>query len=197
MMVCAFLFFLDVLINVDHGALPSAAVAIKEELDMPNVALGTLGSLVFLGLVTGSLCAAYVMATFKFKTILSVSFLGNGVGLLLFIAKDSFYSMCLSRFISGFFQIFMTIYIPLYVDCFGSRRSKPIMFSLILLAAPLGIVIGYGCTGVLIGNGISWRYSFLFQGATMAFSAIIVLFVPGRLINIFDCQALKKAEKNR
>ena len=65
--VCAFLFFLDILINVDHGALPSAAVAIKEDMNMPNALFGSLGSLVFLGLALGSLCATFMLGYFKFK----------------------------------------------------------------------------------------------------------------------------------
>lgn len=64
LMVCSFLFFLDILINVDHGALPSAAVSIKTEFDMPNVSFGTLGSMVYLGLVSGSLCGAMVLGQF-------------------------------------------------------------------------------------------------------------------------------------
>jgi predicted MFS family arabinose efflux permease len=151
---------LDILINVDHGALPSAAVSIKDEFDMPNAKFGALGSMVYMGLVAGSLCGAVVLGTFKFKMVLVISFLGNGAGLLLFILNNNFYWMSFARLVSGFFQIFLTIYIPLYCDCFGTPTTKPIMLSFILLAGPLGLVIGYGCTGYLISFNISWRYSF-------------------------------------
>lgn len=59
--ITAFIFFLDILINVDHGALPAAAVAIKEDLKLPNVQFGTLGSLVFLGLMSGSIFATFIV----------------------------------------------------------------------------------------------------------------------------------------
>lgn len=43
------------MINVDHGILPAATTVMKEDLDLTNVDLGILGSLVYLGLVLGKL----------------------------------------------------------------------------------------------------------------------------------------------
>ena len=43
------------LINVDHGTIPAATVVMKEDLDLDNVSLGILGSLVFLGLALGKI----------------------------------------------------------------------------------------------------------------------------------------------
>jgi len=100
--VCGLLFLLDILINVDHGALPSAAVNIKEELKMSNVSFGTLGSIVFAGLVSGSLCGAFMLDQFRYKTILILSFIGNSIGLLMLIMNDNYYCMCFSRFLCGF-----------------------------------------------------------------------------------------------
>lgn len=188
---------MDILVNVDHGAVPSAAVAIKTEYDMPNVKFGTLGSLVYLGLVTGSLCGAIILGNLKFKTVLILSFIGNGLGLLNFAWKGNFYWMGFSRFISGFFQIFLTIYIPIYCDCFGSEKTKPIMLSLILLAGPLGLVTGYGCTGALISYGISWRWSFVVQGLIMLLAAITIILIPGNLVNIDHCVTLKRNLKEK
>ena len=114
------LFFLDININLDHGALPSAATSIKEDLNLPNARFGTLGSMVFLGLVSGSLCAPYLFSKFSYKLILNVSFILNGVGCFGFIMTNNFYLICLARIISGFSQIYLAIYVPIYVDCFGN-----------------------------------------------------------------------------
>lgn len=100
--ICVLLFFLDININLDHGALPVAAVSIKEELNLPNASIGTLGSMVFLGLVSGSLCASLVMGKLSYKIILTLAFLGNGIGLIGFIITDNFYLMCFGRLVSGF-----------------------------------------------------------------------------------------------
>lgn len=110
--------------------------------------------------------------------------------------NDNFYAMSFSRFISGFFQVFLTIYIPLYCDCFGTSVTKPYMLSLILLAGPLGLVTGFGCTGALISYGVSWRYSFFVQGITMLGGAIMICMFPSRFININECIRLKREAKD-
>jgi MFS family permease len=58
------------------------------------------------------------------------------------------------------------------------------MLSFILLAAPLGVVIGYSLTGVVISYGYSWRYSFFVQGIVIFASALIVMAVPSKYIDI-------------
>lgn len=195
--VITFMFFLDILINVDHGALPAALVALKHDVGLVDVELGSLGSLVFVGLLFGSLCATFVLNRLAYKVVLGASFFGNGASLLLFSMTRSFPVMCGARFLSGFFQIFLTIYIPLYVDTFGTKTTKPIMLSLILLAPPIGVVIGYGITGICIAAGADWRASFIIQGATMAFCFFVILLIPNKLINIDEVNQMKRKEKHQ
>ena len=89
-------------VNIDHGAIPQATISIKEDLSINNAELGELGSLVFLGLAVGALSASLVFGRVTYKTILSMSFIGNGVGLLFFSILTQYYYLCFSRFLSGF-----------------------------------------------------------------------------------------------
>jgi len=43
------------LVNVDHGAIPAATKVLKDELSLNNKQLGSLGSIVFIGIVTGKI----------------------------------------------------------------------------------------------------------------------------------------------
>lgn len=54
-LIYALLFFCNLLINIDHGTIPAATLNLKIDLGIDNVALGFLGSLVFLGLTLGNL----------------------------------------------------------------------------------------------------------------------------------------------
>jgi len=47
-------------LNFDHGAVPAASKSIKGEMDIGNEMLGALGSLVFLGIVGGSVFATVI-----------------------------------------------------------------------------------------------------------------------------------------
>ena len=131
----------------------------------------------------------------KFRTLLAISFLGNGVGLLMFTITEKFYLLCFARFISGFFQIILTIYIPLYADSFGTPKTKPFLLSMVLLAGPIGVVSGYGLTGIMVQYGITWRISFVIQGVVMALSCFIMFLIPSKFINIDDVLTLKREEK--
>ena len=53
--------------------------------------------------------------------------------------------------------------------------------------------MGYALTGTCIGNGVSWRVSFIIQGFTMAFSMIVMCLIPEKYINI-DAVYMKKRE---
>ena len=44
---------MNMLINFDHGVMPAAAVAMKEDLVLNNTEYGWLGSVVFIGLTLG------------------------------------------------------------------------------------------------------------------------------------------------
>jgi len=47
-------------LNFDHGSVPAASKAIKEEMNINNEMLGGLGSLVFLGIIVGSLFGSII-----------------------------------------------------------------------------------------------------------------------------------------
>lgn len=151
----------------------------------------------FLGLVVGSACATVMANSLNYKLLLAISFLGNGAGLLLFTISKEFWALCLARFMSGFFQVVLTIYIPLYADTFGTPTTRPIMMSMILVAGPIGVVAGYGVTAIIIGNGYSWRWSFFVQGFVMAGSFVVTCLVPGYLLNINEALDLKRQEKEK
>jgi hypothetical protein len=46
------------MINVDHGSLPGCFDAIKGKLEVGNLGFGILGSIVFVGLIFGSIAAS-------------------------------------------------------------------------------------------------------------------------------------------
>ena len=55
MIIYALIFFCNFLINIDHGTIPASTLHLKKDLGIDNVALGFLGSIVYLGLTFGNL----------------------------------------------------------------------------------------------------------------------------------------------
>ena len=167
----------------------------KEDLELTQVQMGILGSLVFLGLVLGSICSTFVNNILEIKYLLVMSMLGNGVGLLLFTLTRNTFVLFISRLMCGFFQIFLTIYAPIYCDCYCTEKSKPYMMPMVIIAGPLGVVFGYAITGTIIGYGYSWRISFVLQGLIMIASSLVLSIIPSSLVDIKEANALKREEK--
>jgi MFS family permease len=75
--------------------------------------------------------------------------------------------LILSRFIVGFFQIFLIIYMPVWVDKYG-EENKTIWLTYLQLAVVLGVVVGYIITALFnilhaSHHFISWRWAFYLQ----------------------------------
>lgn len=93
---------------------------------------------------------------------------------------------------AGFSQIFITIYLPLYVDAYMTKVRKPGVLSLLLVAAPLGVVAGYAMTSVCILKkgywkteyNFFWYQSFRVQSVFSLFAAVVILFVPSKFIDL-------------
>ena len=58
--VSLFVSMCSVSINIDHGGIPALTKPLKAELEIGNQGLGMLGSLVFFGLVLGSISATFL-----------------------------------------------------------------------------------------------------------------------------------------
>ena len=87
----------------------------------------------------------------------------------MFIITKNFPILLVARILSGSFQVFVTIYWPVWVDAFSaSETQKGVWMTLVLLASVFAYVVGYGL--VLVADAIgSWKIAFYFM---------IVLVVP-------------------
>ena len=80
------------------------------------------------------------------KPILGFSLMLNSICLVFFTTSTSFYVLGAMRFLTGFCQIFIVVYYPVWTDTFGPEKFKSIWLTLMLLASPLGLVLGYAVT---------------------------------------------------
>jgi len=136
--------FLNLLINFDHGVMPAGALKMQEDLELNNMQFGWLGSIVC---VSGSLSASFVYQRFSAKAVLLTVLIANAISLLLFTAGKAFALLFLSRFLTGFFQVFISIYYPVWADCYGaSEKQKTTWMSILLFSSSTGVLIGYIAT---------------------------------------------------
>lgn len=122
-----------------------------------------------------------------------VAMLINGLFLYAFSQFTEAYTLGITRFFSGIFQVFVIVYKPVYVDTFASRSQKPIMMSLILVSPPLGVVFGYLLTALILQKQWgTWQDSFKVQSLCSIIAASIVLVIPRMYYDIDQAVARKR-----
>lgn len=105
-LIFGLIFIVNVLINIDHGAIPAATTILKRDLDMDNVSLGIIGSLVYLGLVLGALSASVIFQSYTSKWVVSLSIMLSCLFLYMFTVSKTVFFLAISRIGCGFFQVF-------------------------------------------------------------------------------------------
>lgn len=94
----------NVIVNFDHGIIPACTFKLKEELNIDELFLGVLGSMVFMGLMSGSLVSGYMFTKYQCKHLVLFSLTMISVGILMFTFSGSNKTLMItSRLISGFF----------------------------------------------------------------------------------------------
>lgn len=83
-MVFRALFFFDICVNIDHGAIPACLHEMKVDLGLAEAQVGSFGSLVFLGLGVGSAFTSLIIGRISYKLLICLSLIGNAAGLTMF-----------------------------------------------------------------------------------------------------------------
>ena len=159
--VFVLIFLSNVFCNVDHGTLPGCSIQIKESVGINDVQFGTLGSVVYGGIVVGSVVATGIFSRSSWiKPIIVLTLSLNAGALFVFTLLKEFIIMAMLRFMIGFFQVFICIYMPVWADTFAnSEQQKAAWITFLIMASPLGIFLGFTLTSVMV-SWKTWEWSF-------------------------------------
>lgn len=170
----------NVFVNFDHGIIPACTFKLKKELNIDDLFLGVLGSMVFMGLMSGSLVSGYMFTKYQCKKLILFSLAMISVGITMFtFAGNNKTLLIVSRLISGFFQVFLVVYYPVWVDYFaGSKKTQWLTY--LQIGVPFGVFLGYGLTAVL--NILQKSYPWI---SVSIFTTILVTSISGGSVSIF------------
>ena len=186
---------INLLMNFDHGTIPAATEQLRNYLNLTDSELGIFGSLVFLGVIIGSLFSLTIINIFNRKYILMACLILCGVSLFIFTITTDHNLLYIDRVIIGIFQAFISIYLPLWCDQFGIERRKALMMALIQVSPPLGVLVGYFVTTLLnihltyfpffgdIEKNKRWLFSFYIQCFLIFLLSLCLLFFPDKYFN--------------
>jgi len=68
--------------------------------------------------------------------------------------------MATSRFFTGVFQVFISIFGPIWCDAHAPVDRKTTWITWFIVATPVGMVAGYLLTALILSYQGNWAYSF-------------------------------------
>ena len=125
------------------------------------------------------------------KLVLSGALIMGACTLIAFTQVYNFYGLMAIRFMTGFFQVFQSIYFPVWADTFGgTEKQKTMWLTVLILCGPVGVLLGYIVAAAYISN-TDWRWAFYTQVAIMIPVIFAILIVPLKYMDL-EKEAKKK-----
>ncbi|KYK70273.1 transporter, major facilitator family protein, partial [Toxoplasma gondii TgCatPRC2] len=174
-LVCMLL--MSSLCNFDHGVIPAVLGELQEHFpQMAFLEQSLLGSLVYFGLVVGTMFAGVSYQHLGAKWLLVASLGCLSAGLYVFSSSSSLAVMYFTRFCIGLCQALPVVYIPVWVDAFAPEGQVTRWMAFTQLGGIGGTVLGYFLGGVLSRlqdakvfglAATSWRTPFVLQSIAL------------------------------
>ena len=171
---------ISTLTNLDGGIIPRSTEQIIKDLHIGETELGYYGSIDYLGRMLGSLIFVVIINKTNRLYILSGTLILKGITLIIPFFFDVKFAplyiiIMACRCISGFSQVYYTIYLPVWCDQYGTKSQNTIMIMFIQIGLPVGIVLGYGLA--MLFNG-QWQLCFLIQSLICFGLALFIFSFP-------------------
>ena len=175
-MIMIIYLFIDIIISMDIGLFTSASTIIKESLKIDDKKFGLFGSCIHFGRIFGTILFMFIINIFNRKNLLIISLFINCISIFCFIITDNIIILIISRILNGLFTSFELIYFPMWIDQFGIQNKKTLMMSLLQMAFPIGMIIGYTANTIL--GSKKWNITLLIEIISLFICNLCIIFVP-------------------
>jgi len=139
--------------------------------------------MIYVGILFGQFLCQPFFNNVNIKVVLLFALLFKAGSLFLLVLSTDIYLGLLSRFVTGFFGIFLYMYFPVWVDTFSFPRMRSLSLKVLLVVPFLGLVSGYTMTAYLTLTQ-DWKYSFFIQAGCMLPCILVFLLTPIKYLDI-------------
>ena len=167
---------ISIIISMDTGLFTSASTLIKKTLKIDDKKFGLFGSCIHFGRIFGTIIFMFIFNIFNRKNLLIISFFINCISIFCFTITDNIIILFISRIINGFCTSFGIIYFPIWIDQFGIQNKKTLMMSLLQMAFPIGMILGY-TTNTILGSK-KWKITLLIETISLFIFNLFIIFIP-------------------
>lgn len=197
--IFSFLLYVVIFTNFDTGVIPACVTEIEEEMGIGTFGIAALGSLPFFAISLASIIVSSVIKRFKSKPTLIVSLLGNILVCFLFALSYNLPCLYIARFLMGFTQAFWVIYAPVWTNHSSPVKQQSTWLGTLQGFSPLGIILGYICTGIIVENwdvSYSWRLVIILQGICEIPILFFFIFIKNEDIDILESDKSMETQDN-
>ena len=167
---------INIIIAMDTGLFTSASTKIKENLEIDDKKFGLFGSLNHFGRIFGTILFMFIFNYFNRKNLLIISFFIICFSIFCFTITEKTIILFIARIINGFFASFGFMYFPIWIDQFGIQNKKTLMMSILQIAFPIGMIIGYSINTIL--GSEKWKITFLIETISLFICNLFIIFIP-------------------
>ena len=173
------------MVNFDNGAVPALLADIRpssrsrrlRRFDRRAAVRRPHGMSPVSGMILQSKWKQYVIGTAVILNALSIF-------LLPLAPSDATWLILLSRLCVGISQATYLIFAPVWVDEFSPDNKKSLWLSLCQAGIPLGIMVGYGVSGALRNENLSWKIPFYLQGGLLLPFGVALFLIPTAYLDV-------------
>ena len=167
---------INMIMMIDTGLFSSASTKIKQSLNIDDKKFGLFGSCNHSGRILGTIFFMLIFNLFNRKSLLIILLYFHSISIFIFTITDVIILLFFARILNGFCATFGFIYFPIWIDQFGIQAKKTVMMSLIQMASPLGMVLGYTMS-TFLGNN-RWKFILLIESISLFFFVSLIFLIP-------------------
>ena len=129
--------------SMDFGIISASINTIKDDLHINNKQLGHFGSFEYIGHIIGTIIIYSMINKINRKMLLISAVVFKAIALCINAFTNIYVMLLIGRGFAGISQIFFLIYFPIWVEQYGRKEKKSIMFALIQIGLSFGIGVGF------------------------------------------------------
>ena len=169
------------LICISPGILSSYVTEIKNEFILSDEKFGIIGTIYGFGALIGSFVFTLVIEIVNNKYLLCGMLITNCFCNFAFFFSIQYYSLLMSRFISGFASVFCFTLFPIWVERFAMKKWVNFMQTTVQVSNTLGGIIGYFF--YLIMGRERYKLGFFVESLSILILTFILITIPSKYYN--------------
>ena len=160
------LFFLllifSVIIDLDAGIIVSSYKSFTQDLHMSDFQFGSLNSITTIGKIIALLFFMLIINKNHRKFIIVTTSFVHGWAFFGYFINDNYYYIAILKFLTSFCKVFITVYMPVWIDQFGIKKYKTLLLTIVFMVTSYGRIVGAWIGTVLFNN--EWKKAFVCCG---------------------------------